>query len=196
MKNNTPALAVQRKSIVRLTLTALFAALITAGTFIAIPLPGSPVPVVLQDMFALLAGLVLGPLLGAASVGLYLIAGALGAPVFAGASGGFTRFLGPTGGFLIGYLFMALLGGVILGRPKPDAPLPVWRLVLAIVAGSLVVYVPGVLWLQIALDDTLIGAVLKGFIPFVPGTIIKGIAGGIIAKRLRRTTADLLHSHA
>ncbi|MDR2518744.1 MAG: biotin transporter BioY [Spirochaetaceae bacterium] len=194
MKNSAPALAGQRKSLVTLTLAALFAALITAGTFIAIPLPGSPVPVVLQDMFALLAGLVLGPLLGAASVGIYLIAGALGAPVFAGASGGFTRFLGPTGGFLIGYLFMALLGGAILGRPKPDAPLPLWRLALGVIAGSLAVYGPGVLWLKIVLDDTVGGALLKGFVPFIPGTILKGIAGGIIAKRLRRIAADLLNA--
>jgi biotin transport system substrate-specific component len=192
MKNKICARAGQRKSVVRLTLTALFASLITAGTFISLPIPGSPVPVVLQDMFALLAGLVLGPVLGAASVGLYLIAGALGAPVFAGASGGIARFLGPTGGYLIGYLFKALLGGAIAGRPRPEAPVSLRRLVPGIIAGSLAVYVPGVFWLKIVLDDTVRGALLKGFVPFLPGTVLKGVFAGIIALRLRRITADLL----
>ena len=93
----------KRKTVTALTLTALFAALIAAGTFISIPLPFSPVPIVLQNLFTVLAGLILGPALGAAAVALYLAAGIIGAPVFAGATGGIVRLIGPTGGFLIGY---------------------------------------------------------------------------------------------
>ncbi|MDR2101247.1 MAG: biotin transporter BioY [Treponema sp.] len=183
----------KRKTITGLTLTALFAALIAAGTFIAIPLPFSPVPVVLQNMFALLAGLVLGPLRGGAAVGLYLIAGAIGAPVFAGAAGGVARMLGPTGGFLLGYLLSALTAGFIAGNPgKHRSPSPV-RIILAVAAGFLIVYVPGVLWLKRSLDVSWLRALGAGFFPYLIGDALKGIIAGIIAPRLRRTAADRLY---
>jgi biotin transport system substrate-specific component len=192
MEKDISVSATQRRTIVRITLTALFAALIAAGTFIAIPLPGSPVPIVLQDLFALLAGLILGPLLGGAAVGLYLIAGAIGAPIFSGASGGIARFFGPTGGFLIGYLLMAVVAGCIVGRPRGNHPLPLWRIVLGIIAGFLVLYVPGVIWLKLVTDDTWQGALVKGFLLFIIGTVLKGILAGIITPRLRRVVADHL----
>ena len=75
---------------------SLFAALIAAGAFLAVPI--GPVPIVLQNMFVLLAGLLLGPRWGLAGVGIYLLAGAIGLPVFAGGTGGIGRMLGPTGG--------------------------------------------------------------------------------------------------
>ena len=182
----------QRRTIVRIALTALFAALTAAGTFIAIPFPGSPIPIVLQNLFALLSGLILGPLLGGAAVGLYLIAGAIGAPVFSGASGGFARFFSPTGGYLIGYLLMAIVAGCVVGRPEGNYKIPLWRIVLGIIAGILVVYVPGVIRLKFALDDTWQGAITKGFLPFILGDTIKGIVAGIITPRLRRVMADHL----
>jgi biotin transport system substrate-specific component len=97
---------------------ALFAALISAGAFVSVPLPFSPVPIVLQNFFVVLAGLVLGPLWGAFSVALFLLAGALGVPVFAGASGGIAVFARPTGGFLLGYLPGAFLSGLLAGSPQ------------------------------------------------------------------------------
>ncbi|MDR0562689.1 MAG: biotin transporter BioY [Spirochaetaceae bacterium] len=182
----------QRKALLRIVLTALFGALTAAGNFIAIPLPGSPVPIVLQNMFALLSGLVLGPYLGGAAVGLYLLAGALGAPVFAGASGGFVRFFGPTGGFLLGYPLIAIAAGAIAGRPKAEYKTPTWRLAFAIFAGMLIVYVPGIIRLKFALDDTWQGAMLKGCAPFIPGDAVKGVLAGLIAPRMRRVIADHL----
>ncbi|MDR1957077.1 MAG: biotin transporter BioY [Treponema sp.] len=181
-----------RRTIVRLSLSALFAALTAAGTFIAIPLPGSPVPIVLQNLFALLSGLVLGPLLGGAGVGLYLLAGAMGAPVFAGATGGFVHFLAPSGGYLWGYLLMAISAGFIAGVPKPDRPSPRWRIILATLVGILVVYVPGVIQLKWVLADTWSGAVVKGFFPFIIGDGIKAAVAILIASRLRGAVADHL----
>lgn len=180
------------KTLIRVALTALFAALTAAGTFIAIPLPGSPVPLVLQNMFALLAGLILGPVSGTASVGLYLLAGALGAPVFAGASGGLARLLGPTGGFYAGYPLMAAVAGLIAGTPKAARKISRPRLIAAIVAGMAVVYVPGVIRLKFALDYSWRAAVLAGCLPFLPGDALKGIVAGCIAPRLRRAVADYL----
>jgi biotin transport system substrate-specific component len=182
----------KRNTITGITLTALFAALTAAGTFISIPLPVSPVPVVLQNLFALLSGLILGPLRGSAAAGLYLLAGAIGAPVFAGASGGFVRFLGPTGGFLFGYLLAALTAGLIAGRPRPGVKTPRWRIILAILAGFLIIYVPGVIRLKFAIDKPWAAAIAAGFTPFIIGDLLKGIAAVIIAPRLRRIAADLL----
>jgi biotin transport system substrate-specific component len=187
--NETGAAPEGRKAIVRVTLTALFAALTAAGAFVVLPFPFSPVPVVLQNFFALLSGLVLGPARGAQAVGLYLLAGALGVPVFAGAAGGFVRFLGPTGGYLLGYLLSALTAGLVAGRPRPEAPAPRWRIVLAVSAGLLAVYVPGVIRLKFVIDRPWAAALAAGFVPFIPGDLLKGIAAVIIAPRLRRIAA-------
>ena len=173
----------------RISLTALFAAITAAGAFIVIPV--GPVPIVLQNAFALLSGLILGPVHGTAAVGLYLIAGILNFPVFAGGSGGIVRFAGPTGGFLVGYLLAAFTAGIIAGRPGIRTPLP--RLIAAVAAGLLVVYVPGVSWLKISRKLDLEKAVLAGFVPFIIGDVIKGIAAVFIAKRLRVVAAERLY---
>jgi biotin transport system substrate-specific component len=181
-----------RKTVTGLVMSALFAALIAAGTFVSIPIPVSPVPIALQNLFAVLAGLVLGPALGAAAVALYLAAGIIGAPVFAGASGGIARLLGPTGGFLIGYLLAGFTGGMITGFPKQGQKLPAWRIALAICAAFLVVYVPGVAWLKISTHRSWGAAFAGGCIPFIPGDIVKALVAAAIAPRLRRTAADIL----
>jgi biotin transport system substrate-specific component len=188
----TSAVPSKRKTITGLTLAALFAALMAAGTFISIPLPFSPVPIVLQNLFAVLSGLILGPLLGSAAAGFYLLAGAIGAPVFAGASGGFVRFLGPTGGFLAGYLLAALSAGLIAGRPRPEIKTPLWRIILAVLAGFLIIYVPGIIRLKFAIDKPWAAAMAAGFIPFLIGDFLKGIAAVLIAPRLRRIAAEHL----
>jgi biotin transport system substrate-specific component len=190
MEKNAKALA-SRKAVGSITLIALFAALTAAGTFIAIPLPFSPVPVTLQNLFAVLAGLCLGPFLGSLSVALYLAAGALGAPVFAGASGGIARLLGPTGGYLLGYLFAAFVAGLIVGQPRTDKHSPPWRLILAAVLGLLVVYVPGMLRLKQLMGFGWVQALAGGLLPFLPGDAAKVVVAGLIAPRLRRAIAEL-----
>ena len=174
----------------RITLTALFAAITAAGAFVAVPI--GPVPIVLQNLFAILAGLVLGPLMGGASVALYLLAGILGLPVFAGGSGSIARFAGPTGGFLVGYLLAAITAGIIAGRPSfQKTPLP--RIIAAVAAGFLIIYVPGVLWLKISRNLDWAKALLAGFVPFIIGDLLKGIAAVLIVPRLRRVAADFLN---
>ena len=92
---------------------ALFAAFTSAGCFIQIPLAGG-IPIVIQDMMAMLSGLILGPIYGTLSVFIFLVLGSIGLPVFSG-KGGFDKILnGPTGGFLIGYMIAALAGGLIV----------------------------------------------------------------------------------
>jgi biotin transport system substrate-specific component len=190
MEKNANPLA-GRKAIGGITFIALFAALTAAGTFIAIPLPFSPVPVAMQNLFAVLAGLCLGPLLGSLSVALYLAAGALGAPVFAGASGGIARLLGPTGGYLLGYLFAALVAGLIAGLPRTGTRSPLWRLILAAALGLLVVYIPGMFRLKQLMDLGWVQTLIGGALPFLPGDAAKAAAAAMIAPRLRRLIAEL-----
>src|SRR5215831_20315513 len=97
-----------------------FAAAVAAASQIAIPLPFTPVPITLQPMLVILAGMLLGPVAGAASMALYLAAGASGLPVFTpiGAPG-IARFFGPTGGYLLAYPAAAwVAGALMLKRPS------------------------------------------------------------------------------
>jgi len=181
-----------RKYITRLVFAALFAALISAGAFIIIPV--GPVPIVLQNFFSLLSGLVLGPFLGAAAVGLFIAAGAIGLPVFAnnGAPMGLASIIGPTGGYLIGYLLGAIIAGLIAGFIR-QANVPLWRIFLAAAAGVFVLYLPGLAWLKFALKLDWKQTVIIGFLPFIAGDLIKGAAAAMLAPRLRRTAVRLLN---
>ncbi|MDR2717321.1 MAG: biotin transporter BioY [Treponema sp.] len=174
-----------------LVFVALFAALISAGAFIAFPI--GPVPIVLQNLFTLLSGLVLGPVLGTAAVGLFIAAGAVGAPVFAnnGSPMGIARLLGPSGGYLFGYLLGAFVAGLIVGFPRPGVKTPVWRIVLAAATGMFVVYIPGLIRLKFFLNVDWKQTFIVGFLPFMIGDIIKGVIAGLISPRLRRTIAQL-----
>ena len=158
---------------------SLFAALTAVGAFLAIPI--GPVPIVLQNMFVYLAGLLLGGRWGLASVGVYLLAGACGLPVFAGGLGGISRFIGPTGGYLIGYLPAVYLIGKIAQKANPR----VVSDVLAMICGTLVLYACGVSWLKIVTGMSPAKALALGMVPFLIGDALKIAAAAAIAKALR-----------
>jgi len=158
---------------------SLSAALIAAGAYLAIPI--GPVPIVLQNLFVLLAGLLLGSSWGLASVAVYLLAGLCGLPVFAGGLGGIGRLLGPTGGYLIGYLPAVFLVGLI---SEKGGRRPLFDLA-AMIVGSLMVYLFGVAWLKTITGMSPAKAMAVGMVPFLPGDAVKIIAAMIIAKALR-----------
>ena len=158
---------------------SLFAALTAVGAFVAIPI--GPVPIVLQNMFVFLAGLLLGSRWGLASVGVYLLAGACGLPVFAGGLGGIGRIVGPTGGYLIGYLPAVFLIGKIANRTPPRVLFDV----LAMICGSVALYACGIAWLKILTGMTVTKALAVGMFPFLIGDAIKIAAAAAIAKALR-----------
>ncbi len=158
---------------------SLFVALIAVGAFIAIPM--GPVPIVLQNMFVLLAGLLLGPLWGLACVAVYLVIGLAGLPVFAGGTSGLGKLFGPTGGYLLGYLpCVVITGGISRGLGKKPA-----FDILAMVMGSLIVYAAGVPWLKAVTGMSLEKALMVGMVPFLIGDALKIIAAAFIAKALR-----------
>src|SRR5512136_710734 len=114
----------------RTVLASLMAAVTAVGAYIHIPI--GPVPIVLSTLFVLLAGLLLGSRWGLISIGLYLLVGAMGIPVFAGGRGGFAHFLGPTGGYLFGYALSAWVTGLVSERSRGILAIEV----LAVVAGA------------------------------------------------------------
>ena len=164
----------------RMTVYAsLTAALIAAGAFLAIPI--GPVPIVLQNFFVLLGGLLLGPRWGMTAVGVYLLAGICGLPIFAGGLGGIGRIFGPTGGYLLGYLpAVALVGWLprVLGPGSAAA-------LTALACGSLVVYACGVPWLKMITGMDWSKALAVGMFPFLIGDALKIAAAVPVARALR-----------
>lgn len=163
----------------RMVYAALMAALTAAGAYIAIPI--GPVPIVLQNLFVMLAGLLLGGRWGLTSVGVYLLAGAMGLPVFAGGTGGVGKFVGPTGGYLLGFAAAAYLVGVISERGRGRVAIDV----LAMLAGTVVLYAFGVSWLKVVTGMSVSKAVAVGMVPFLIGDLLKIAAAIPIARALR-----------
>ena len=158
---------------------SLLAALTAAGAYLAIPI--GPVPIILQNLFIFLSGVLLGSKWGGASVGIYLLAGALGLPVFSGGVGGIGRFAGPTGGYLLGYLPAVYVIGVITEK----TPNRVVCDVLAMVCGGILIYACGVTWLKVLTGMTLAKTLAVGMYPFILGDALKIAAALPIAKALR-----------
>lgn len=159
---------------------SLFGALTAMGALISIPL--QPVPVTLQTMFLYLAGSLLGGSLGALSQVIYVILGAIGLPVFSGGKAGLGVFLGPTGGYLVGFIAGAFVTGKIV-RFRRDTGL-VW-LVFAMLAGTAVVYALGVLQLVLVGKLSLEKAAAVGVLPFLPGDALKIAAASVITLKVR-----------
>jgi biotin transport system substrate-specific component len=158
---------------------SLFAALTAVGAYIAIPI--GPVPIVLQNLFVILTGLMLGSKWGLASVAVYLLAGICGLPVFAGGTGGIGRIIGPTGGYLLGYLPAVFAVGWITEKMPPK----IIGSVLAMVIGTLIVYACGVPWLKLVTGMPLSKALAVGMYPFLVGDALKIAAAIPIAKALK-----------
>src|SRR5512138_1109362 len=159
-----------------------FAAAVAAASQIAIPLPFTPVPLTLQPMLVILAGMMLGPAAGAASMVLYLAAGAAGLPVFTplGAPG-VARFLGPTGGYLIAYPAAAYVAGMLTRRVTGIGGR--W---LAAAAGIAVIFLGGIAQLSI-LSSSIGRALQLGVTPFAALDLVKAfIAAAISGQRVTR----------
>jgi biotin transport system substrate-specific component len=162
-----------------------FAAAVAAASQIAIPLPFTPVPITLQPMLVILAGMMLGPVAGAASMVLYLGAGIAGLPVFTpiGAPG-IARLFGPTGGYLLAYPAAACVAGACAMLASS------WRgRWLAGIAGIAVIYVGGMAQLAL-LDGGVLRALQLGVTPFALLDLVKAlVAAAISAPRVTRTRA-------
>ena len=151
-------------------------ALIAASSWVAVPLPFSPVPVTGQTFAVLLVGSVLGGRRGAASALAYLAEGASGLPVFAGGASGAHVLAGPTGGYLAGFVLGAWLCGALAERGWDRRAATT---IASMALGNLVILAPGLLWLARFVGT---GPVLNvGLWPFIPGDIVKiGLAAALL----------------
>ena len=163
-------------------------ALTAAAAQVSFSIPFTQVPFTLQPMVVLMAGLALGPRLGLLSQVLYLAAGVLGAPVFAVSPTlpmGAARLIGPTGGYLMAYPFAALVAERGFDRRHATS-------VLAMLAGLIVIYACGVLWLGLFVSTAssspigISAALATGFYPFVVADILKVLVAAAVMPALWR----------
>lgn len=160
-----------------------FMALMTAVMCILGPisLPVGPVPVSLMTMVIYLAVYVLGMWAGTGSCCLYVLMGLIGLPVFTGYTGGLSKLAGPTGGYIIGYCFMALIGGMILEKTHR-------KLVPALLGwgvATVVEYAFGTVWYMALTHNSLGYALAICVVPFLAGDAVKIVAGTMLGKAVR-----------
>lgn len=145
---------------------------------VSLPLSFTPIPFTLQPLAVLLVGAWLGPAEGAAALGAYLLAGAAGAPVFAGGSGGVWRLMGPTGGYLLAFPVAAAVAGLARLRHLKGAALACWSALVFTVAMALI-HLGGVSQLALLGGDPAL-AFRSGFLPFFAGDLIKVVIASAI----------------
>ncbi|MDA3626898.1 biotin transporter BioY [Saccharopolyspora oryzae] len=168
--------------------TVVFAAFIAVlGIFPGFYLGGAAVPIVLQNMGPLLAGSILGARRGGASVLLFLALVAIGLPLLSGGRGGIAPFIGPSGGFVLGWILSAVVVGLIVQRsPKPGLLV----LLTANVAGVAADYLIGIPYWGLMIGD--LGAAATQSLVFVPGDAVKLVAVSLVAVAVHRAVPAAL----
>ena len=160
----------------------------TAVTCIAapfsIPIPVSPVPLSLTTFILYLSVYILGTRNAFISYVIYLLLGLVGLPVFSRFTGGPAKLAGPTGGYIIGFIVMAVIAGLVIDNcHKP------WIQLIGMIVGTIVCYLFGTIWFCIVADYTFKAALAVCVIPFIPADLIKMIIamiiGPMIKKRIR-----------
>lgn len=166
-------------------------ALMTAVTCVlgplSIPLPSSPVPISLTNFAIFLAIFVLGMKNGTISFIIYLLLGAIGVPVFSSFRGGLQVLAGPTGGYLIGFIFLALIMGFALDHfDRKLVPT-----IIGMIIGMAVCYAFGTVWLAKLLSLSFKEGLMMGVIPYLAGDAAKIIIAAIVGPKLYGATQKI-----
>jgi len=156
--------------------TAAFIGLIAIGSWISIPFV--PVPFTLQTLFVLLAGIVMKRY-AVIPTSLLVLFGAMNLPVFHNGASGIGILLGPTGGYLIGFIPASLLVGLAYERDGRAVHLA------GIFLGEMTLFASGVGWLSFSTGMTFVQASVIGLLPFIPGDVVKSAAAYVIGERIR-----------
>jgi len=163
-------------------LAALFAALTAVGAFIKIPV--GPVPITLQALFTILAGIMLGSRVGAMSQLIYVLLGLIGLPIFADGTGGLMHVISPSFGYLIGFIVAAFIMGKIVEHTEK---INFIRIFAICVLGIIIIYIIGIPYLYFILKNVLFKgitfgyAVKMGFLVFIPGDLLKAVIASVLA---------------
>ena len=165
----------------KLVLIALTAAFMCVLSPISIPLGGG-VGIGLGIFVVILTSYILEVPMSIVSCGIYLLIGLLGLPVFAGFNGGVGAFVGPTGGFLVGYIFVALLAGIFakIGKGKISV------FILGAVLGLLICYLLGTLWYMYVMKVNFVPAIFVCVVPYVIFDLVKIVIACIIGPVLKK----------
>lgn len=165
-----------------MTRVSLMAAITAVAAQIAIPLPFSGVPFTMQVLAVVLSGLLLGPRYGALAMGIYLLIGAVGVPVFFGFQGGIGHILGPTGGYLVSYPLAAAVSGLAARAAVNSMRSRALTFsVMAGTAGLVVIYGIGMTWLMVVSQLPFAVALAQGVLPFVVLDLIKVGLAALVA---------------
>ncbi len=148
-----------------------------------IPLGFSPVPISLA-VFAVMIGVyAIGWKLGTLACLLYILLGLVGVPVFAGFSAGLPKLAGPTGGYILGYLLVAIVTGLAVEKFEEK----IWVHIIGMVLGVALCYILGTIWfLQVMEEQTLASALSMCVIPFIPADAVKIVVAAIVGPIIRR----------
>ena len=160
-------------------------AFVAACAHISLPLPFTPVPLILSNFAVLLVGLALGPAAAFSALALYLAEGAMGLPVFAPGAPGIAHLFGPTGGYLFAYPFAAALAGWLVRRLDPVTSRFRSALIASTVA-TLPIFLLGAVWLARFSHLSLAVTWALAVAPFIPGEILKITAAAGIYSSFQR----------
>jgi biotin transport system substrate-specific component len=166
--------AVRARDAGLVALGVLFTALLAQ---VAVPVPGSPVPITGQTLAVVLTAASLGPLRGTAVQVLYIAAALVGLPFYSEASSGVEVVFGATGGYVFGFIPAAYLIG-LAARHGADRKL--WKSLPLFVAGQAVIFAVGVPWLALATGNSATWALENGFYPFVLGGLVKAAVAAVV----------------
>lgn len=181
MKDITTSDTSNRLSTRQLVLIALMTAITCIFAPLSIPIPVSPVPISLTNLVLLISVYILGWEYATFSFLIYLLLGAVGLPVFSGFAGGLGKLAGPTGGYLIGFIFMTIIAGLFVDHFPNNRILIIIGMVLA----TAVTYAFGTAWLAFQMNQTFIAALSIGVIPYLPGDTVKIIIAVIVGPLLK-----------
>ncbi|MFH2137033.1 MAG: biotin transporter BioY [Candidatus Omnitrophota bacterium] len=157
-----------------------FLTLTVLGAFVYFPLPFTPVPFTLQTFFVLLCGAFLSKKDGVATQAVYLGLGVSGIPLFSALQGGFLKLMGPTGGYIIGFVFAAYVVSSVIDYFRRKNRLEFFPVLFAMSCGMLTIYFFGGLWLSFFVNFSLSQVFLLGVMPFIPGCIVKTVIAALI----------------
>lgn len=164
-----------------------FIILTTLGAFVRIPLPFTPVPITLQTFFVLLSGACLGAGLGVSAQLSYIFLGVLGVPLFTGTGSGSLYLLGPTAGYLLGFVLAALF----IGRFVRYSQNNLWAVFGLFLAADLILLTSGMIWLGFLLGYNFKKALFIGFMPFLPGDLLKAYLAAILYLKLKSRLKEI-----
>lgn len=185
--SGTVAVDNQKIKTKQMVLIALMTAVTCVLGPLSIPLPFSPVPISLTNFAIFLAIFVLGMKNGTISFIIYLLLGAVGVPVFSSFRGGLQVLAGPTGGYLIGFIFLALIMGFALDHFDRKL-LPT---IIGMLIGMVVCYAFGTVWLAKLLSLSFKEGLMMGVIPYLPGDAAKIIIAAIVGPKLYGATQKI-----